>query len=311
MALAHRDADAAIRWGERAIELATHCGDHEVAGMTHSAVGSAWLILEYDRGREYLERFLADTRERGEARHAANALAHLGKRSAETYHLEHAAHDLAEGLTFTDGRDLDMYQLFMRAWQALTLLHQGRWCESATVARAVLLRCGMSAVNRLPALVAFGRLYARAGLAEAHDALRDAREIAEPIGTSETFGLVSAACAEAAWLAGDDGRTLAEAQGAYEVAIRERHPWVAGELAFWRWKAGDRLPTLDGLSTPRSTASYASYEHPPMLKASPHRLRSTRLSASSMPPSHTSGAHRRPRRLNLTHPERFTALKAG
>ncbi|MBV9547112.1 MAG: hypothetical protein JOY61_22310 [Chloroflexi bacterium] len=215
VALARRDADAAIRWGERAIELATHCGDHEVAGMTHSAVGSAWLILEYDRGREYLERFLADTRERGEARHAANALAHLGKRSAETYHLEHAAHDLAQGLTFTDGRDLDMYQLFMRAWQALTLLHQGRWCESATVARAVLLRCGMSAVNRLPALVAFGRLYARAGLAEAHDALRDAREIAEPIGTSETFGLVSAACAEAAWLAAgsDAGRGAGRLRG--------------------------------------------------------------------------------------------------
>jgi DNA-binding CsgD family transcriptional regulator len=59
---------------------------------------------------------------------------------------------------------------------------------------------------------------------------------------------VRAARAEAAWLADDHGRVVAEASAGYELAVRHRHRWHTGEFAFWRWRAGDAI------SAPKWTA---------------------------------------------------------
>jgi DNA-binding CsgD family transcriptional regulator len=48
-----------------------------------------------------------------------------------------------------------------------------------------------------------------------------------------------AARAELGWLAGDHDRAMEEARAVYDIAVSKEHPWVAGELAFWRWRAGD------------------------------------------------------------------------
>jgi DNA-binding CsgD family transcriptional regulator len=52
---------------------------------------------------------------------------------------------------------------------------------------------------------------------------------------------VRAARAEAAWLAGDGARAVTEARAAWDLAVRHRHAWHTGELAFWRRRAGDRV----------------------------------------------------------------------
>jgi hypothetical protein len=173
-------------------------------------------------GRAYLDRQLRRALDDGRATHAANAYAHLGRRSAELYQFDHAERYLSEGLAFTDGRDLDTFNLMMRAWQSFTLIYRGFWTEAARVARGVLLCAGTSAVNRLPALVAFGRLHARAAVSGARGALDEALALSVSIGTAETLGMVRAARAEAAWLAGNYGRSLEEASAAYEAALRER-----------------------------------------------------------------------------------------
>jgi DNA-binding CsgD family transcriptional regulator len=54
-------------------------------------------------------------------------------------------------------------------------------------------------------------------------------------------GPVRAARAEAAWLAGDRERARGEAEAAWELAVGHRHPWFTGELAYWRWRAGERV----------------------------------------------------------------------
>jgi len=50
--------------------------------------------------------------------------------------------------------------------------------------------------------------------------------------------MVRAARAEAAWSAGNRAFSQEEACAGYETALRQRHGWVAAELAFWRWRAG-------------------------------------------------------------------------
>jgi DNA-binding CsgD family transcriptional regulator len=50
---------------------------------------------------------------------------------------------------------------------------------------------------------------------------------------------VRAARAEAAWLAGDRLRAASEARAAFDLAAGRGHRRYLGELAYWRWRAGD------------------------------------------------------------------------
>src|SRR5918997_1798805 len=127
----------------------------------------------------------------------------------------------------------------MLASQALLYLYVGRWSDAATVGSQVLQRPGASAINRIPALVALGRLRARRGEPEAHTVLNEALDLAIPTGNLQHLGLVRAARAEVAWLTGDPKRAGEEARAVYDLAVSKEDPWLTGELAFWRWRAGD------------------------------------------------------------------------
>jgi len=48
---------------------------------------------------------------------------------------------------------------------------------------------------------------------------------------------VHVARAEAAWLRGDADRAAAEAEAIYPRAVESKYPWLAGPLAYWRWRA--------------------------------------------------------------------------
>jgi DNA-binding CsgD family transcriptional regulator len=49
---------------------------------------------------------------------------------------------------------------------------------------------------------------------------------------------ISAARAEAAWLAGDRARAADEARMMYAEVMAIGAPWLVGELAYWQWKSG-------------------------------------------------------------------------
>jgi DNA-binding CsgD family transcriptional regulator len=41
-----------------------------------------------------------------------------------------------------------------------------------------------------------------------------------------------------------------EARAAYNVALSKKHPWITGELAFWRWKSGDQFVPPEWIARP-------------------------------------------------------------
>jgi DNA-binding CsgD family transcriptional regulator len=43
---------------------------------------------------------------------------------------------------------------------------------------------------------------------------------------------------------------MEETNRAYEIALSKRHPWIAGELAFWRWRAGEKTMPPAWLAKP-------------------------------------------------------------
>jgi DNA-binding CsgD family transcriptional regulator len=100
------------------------------------------------------------------------------------------------------------------------------------------------------ALLALGRLRARRGDPGATEALDEALALAEQTQTLQRIAPVRAARAEVAWLAGDTARVSAEAGAAYAMAVKKRHPWFAGELGFWRWRAGEAPALPDWAAEP-------------------------------------------------------------
>ena len=254
VAFLDHDYEPSIGWAEKSIAVAEALGDTGAALPAHNLIGSALLFLDYERGCRYLE----DNRDRalagGHETTAGHAYANLASASCELFHLDRATAYLSAGLPYAVEHDLDRYRFYMTAWQAVTQLRLGQWAAVAATAEAVLRRPGVSIPSRITALAALGLWRARAGLPGAAGALDEALALTAELTSLHRVALVRAARAEAAWLAGDAAAATREAAAAYDLALARRHPWFAGELAYWLWRGGATVDAPDWLGAPYRAA---------------------------------------------------------
>lgn len=239
-----------IDWAEKSIAVAETINDTSVILSARNVIGSALLFLDYERGCRYLESNIAQAHELGLESTAAHAYTNLGSGSCELYHLSRAERYLAEGIEYAAQRDLDRYRLYMTAWLAMTHLRLGRWSAAVETAESVLSRPGVSIPSRITALTALGLVRARRGEPEAAGALDEALELTRDLSSLHRVALVRAARAEAAWLAGEPGKAAEEAATTFDLAVARRHPWFAGELAYWLHKAGAEVVAEAWLAEP-------------------------------------------------------------
>lgn len=233
-----RDTDAAVTWGEKAIELAERCHDETTLIAAYNTIGSARIVAGDLSGSAALERSLQLARQAGQENLAALAYGNLGSGLGEQHQFAEAIRWLEAGIAYAAERDLDAQRWYMRAWLALARMYLGEWNAAVDAAVDVTRRPGISTISRIMALVALGRLRARRGDPDVWTALDEALELAIPTGTLQRLAPVHAARAEAAWLTADADRTQREARAAYDLALRHRHAWFTGELAYWQWRAG-------------------------------------------------------------------------
>jgi DNA-binding CsgD family transcriptional regulator/tetratricopeptide (TPR) repeat protein len=247
-----RDNEEAVELGRRTIELGRGLPQAIPAvTLAWNTVGAARILLgDHEGGRADLEESLRLGRANGLDRHVASAWSNLVSGLGEMYRFADTDAYYEAGHRFTTDRDLDSTRAYLEAWRALSLLHRGRWREAEAVAAAVLAAPTRSAISRTMALLALGRLRARRGDADAWLTLDEALAIAEPTGTLQRIGPVRAARAEAAWLDGDLDRCAAEAEAAIGLAVRHRHPWHVGELAWWLRVGGRHLPDTSAAAEP-------------------------------------------------------------
>ena len=104
--------------------------------------------------------------------------------------------------------------------------------------------------SRCTALVALGRLRSRCGEAGAAEILHEAAEPAYEANEIQFVGPAAVGLAEHYWIAGDPARSAAEARRGYALALRVGHPWFAGQLAFWQWRAGEPVPCPEWVGKP-------------------------------------------------------------
>ncbi len=244
------DHAEAIALAEKSAALAEQVEDVRVRAMALDTLGTTYLYVDYPRGCEILQECLALARRSGLEPRVATVYGNWGATACDIYRLDDAATYLAKGIEYSAERDLDLIRLHLLAWQSLTELYLGHWSEAAEIVNKVIVRQEITSINRIPALVALGRLRARRGDPDPQAPLDEALELALQAYAFQNIGPVRAARAEAAWLAGKRSLAREEASAAYELALSKRHPWIAGELALWLWQAGGEVSTPDWLAKP-------------------------------------------------------------
>ena len=246
-----RDNAEAIELGRRAIAIgADDPSAIRSVVLSFNTVGSSRILSGDLDGREDLETSLRLALEHGFDREAATAYSVEASALAEVYQFGLAETVFEAGLRYTSERDLDSSGGYLLAWRALSLLYRGHWSEAGDVAASVIARQASSAITRMMALVAIGRLRARRGDPDAWAALDEALEMAERTATLQRVGPVRAARAEAAMLAGESERSGTEASAAFDLARAKSHPWHVGELGWWQVKAGLLPPDTNGAAEP-------------------------------------------------------------
>lgn len=236
-----RDCAESVRWGEKAIALAEQFGDTETLARACNYAGCALMLIDYEQGRALLERSLHIAREADLPFALAGTLTNLGQMLVELYRLEDAEHYLDEGIAYAIEQYDDYHLNNLLVFQAFARLFQGRWAEAHDILLKLLNGPKLVFYVDHYARVALGCLGVRQGNVAAREILDEALALSTRVDSIVCLGYTRAARAEMAWLAGDDRRAIEEARAAYHQAVAKAHPWIAGNLAFWRWRAGDRF----------------------------------------------------------------------
>jgi DNA-binding CsgD family transcriptional regulator/tetratricopeptide (TPR) repeat protein len=249
----HEDEnDRAIVWGQQAIALARILGETEIHVHALTNVGNARMRLEHERGRVELEQSLAMAKSADLEEHVARALDNLGRNTLHARELSQSAAYFAEGVSYTTDHDLDSWRLEMLAWRGCLRMLQGDWALAGDDAAAVLESPNPSPVSRVPALTVRGLVCARLGAPDAAESLADAFALAESIGEIQRLRPVRVARAEAAWLAGDAARAVAELRAVLDLTLQRGSSWDIGEVLVWlaRLDAPAPFDTLSVLPEP-------------------------------------------------------------
>ncbi len=247
--LAEENAEA-ILWGERAIALAEQVGDLNTSVHAMINVGTAHMFGKHKRGGVLLERSLHLALEHGFEEHAARAYTNLVGCALSIRDYQRAQGHLEAGLAYCAEHDLDSWGSYLRTSQARARFDQGAWEEAAEEATRILHRYRLSPAWKIPALLVLGWVRLRRGDPGSEVLLEEAHHLALATGELQRIAPVAAARAEAAWLAGDLERCLAEARLGYEVALTHTDTWALGELLSWLWRAGSRMSPPGPIAEP-------------------------------------------------------------
>jgi DNA-binding CsgD family transcriptional regulator/tetratricopeptide (TPR) repeat protein len=245
-----RQADDAMHWSQKALDLADEIGNIRSRVLALHRLGSAMLLKDDPRAESVLRNALFLALHSQLPVEASGVYVGLASGWMERFDLDHAEPYVLDSIKFADEHQLSGFLTPTLGWYSLLLMYRGRWPEAEAPAQSVLHREHVSIIGRILALTALGRLYVRTGDPQAGRMLDDALALAEPTRVVMYLSPVHAARAEAAWLAGDVDQMRKEARDGVDLAVSKRHPWFAGELLSWLALAGESVDVPEWIATP-------------------------------------------------------------
>jgi DNA-binding CsgD family transcriptional regulator/tetratricopeptide (TPR) repeat protein len=245
LAMLAGEAEPAIDWGLRTIQLAEPLGRDDIVCHALNNLGTARLISADPAGWEDLERSLQLALAGGYQEHVARAYTNLSSTAVICRMYDRGMGYLNNGIAYCDEHDLDSWRLYMLAFRARARFEQIDWHGASEDAEVVLRDPRTAAVSRVSALTVLGHMRIRRGDPDPSGPLEEARTLASKSGESQRIGPLASALAEGAWIVGERERVIREVRDAYELSCKHRDAWAKGMLAIWLWRAGalDPIPT--------------------------------------------------------------------
>jgi DNA-binding CsgD family transcriptional regulator/tetratricopeptide (TPR) repeat protein len=245
------DDEQALRWGEKAIELAERVGCLDAVGDALNIVGTVELrkgdlkgLAKLDRSRELAEKA-------GDELGVARAYMHPAAALAARREWLLADRYIEPGLVFCRERGMDAWVGWLTTLSAEAALARGRWDEAESTATAILAwPAEASGPLRVSALVILARILARRGDGGYRPLLDEAAVIAKAAPGLGGMLLVAAARAEAAWLEGAPAQRIGAETGSAGESGPTEVRWFAGEAEVWRYRAGLDCGDPAGLPEP-------------------------------------------------------------
>jgi DNA-binding CsgD family transcriptional regulator len=236
LALYGNDLDAGIEWGDRAVACAGDSDEIRVNAMISAGTGR--LLRDGPDAVDQLQQALdlaIEHQLEQEVPRAHNDFALGG--------LVHRAHALADrhieaGLAYCAEHDLDMWSLSLLGVKVRSQFNQGRYDEASEIALRLAGELRDSPAPRFEGLLVLGLVRARRGDPGSVQALEQAAGIGYSPTELEWVGELAIAQAEAAWLGGHTERIGDLTTAALALAQQAQHPWMLGEIACWRRRAG-------------------------------------------------------------------------
>ena len=124
------DADSAVKWAQRTLQLAEQAGYDEISCHALNNLGTARLIAGNDAGWDDLNRSLMLALAQGFQEHAARAYTNLAAMAIQRKQYSAGSRYLSEGLTYCERHDLDSWRFYMMAWRGRARFEQGDWLGS-------------------------------------------------------------------------------------------------------------------------------------------------------------------------------------
>jgi DNA-binding CsgD family transcriptional regulator/tetratricopeptide (TPR) repeat protein len=237
------EAEAAVAWGARALELGRRLGDDEATTHALNNVGTARAMLGEDDGPVLLRESFRVAVDAGLDDHAGRAALNLAYDHMERRSYDEAADAIAAALRFADERELLRFAQYVLAMRSWLRLEQDDWSGAAEDARTVLRRSEQSGIAQIQALVTLGLIQGRRGDAAADATLERAWEMAVGAGDLIRLAPCAVARAELAWITGEEPSATDELADVLRLADDRAHPWWVGALALWLAHTG-RSPAL-------------------------------------------------------------------
>ncbi|WP_156689429.1 helix-turn-helix transcriptional regulator [Mycobacterium sp. Marseille-P9652] len=248
---------ACADYAERAIALGTQLGDRAVVVRARFYALLAPVLAD-DTGWDDLEAAWHDSM----AIEELSELAGLNGALISWYAAVH--HDVARAEAYIDEtsafcaeHDLGMFDAVTTGAAGLLAMHTGDWSHALACADDVVTRPGLPPSTRILSLITAALIRSRRAEQPVDALLDEALAAADP-GDLARLGVVWAARAEVAWLAGDDDTARAEAQAGLAAATEHADPWLVGHLRRWAQLAGGPVtdaPTVDTVTPYRLEVS--------------------------------------------------------
>src|SRR5262245_8036097 len=229
------DPAGAVRWGERAHELARRLGEGRLVLETAVTLGAAYMLRGDADGAAMLRHALGDARARDLEDIATRATLYLAWLPLLQRSYQGVERHLAEGLRYADEHELSYWHQLLAAARVRYYFEQGRWREAEDEAREILEDVKSNRLAFAQVLIAVGTLRGRQGRDDADGCLEQAEALARDHPELDAVSPVAPALVEQAVLRGEVDRARDMARAGLD---RASGAWEQGGLWFWARQAG-------------------------------------------------------------------------